>query len=45
VSRADNAIDLSPDRIAAAVGRIDPVFLNTPQFAGDDSRQRSGVSW
>jgi threonine dehydratase len=26
------AIDLSPERIAAAASLIDPVFLNTPQF-------------
>jgi threonine dehydratase len=28
--------DLSPDRIAAAVQDIDPVFLNTPQFVSDE---------
>jgi threonine dehydratase len=28
--------DLSPARIAAAVERIDPVFLHTPQFVSDD---------
>lgn len=32
MSRADQANDLSPARIAAAVERIDPVFLDTPQF-------------
>lgn len=30
------AIDLSPAQIAAAAGRIDPVFLNTPQFVSDE---------
>jgi threonine dehydratase len=30
------ATDLSPARIAAAVERIDPVFLRTPQFISDD---------
>jgi len=29
-------IDLLPARIAAAVERIDPVFLNTPQFVRDE---------
>jgi threonine dehydratase len=33
---ASQATDLSPARIAAAVERIDPVFLNTPQFVSDD---------
>jgi threonine dehydratase len=32
VTRASQPIDLVPERIAAAVERIDPVFLNTPQF-------------
>jgi threonine dehydratase len=30
------AIDLSPAQIAAATDRIDPVFLNTPQFVSDE---------
>ena len=33
---AKQAIDLSPERIAAAVDRLDPVFLNTPQFASPE---------
>lgn len=28
--------DLSPERISAAVNRIDPVFLNTPQFVNEE---------
>jgi threonine dehydratase len=36
VTPGDQAIDLSPARIAAAVERIDPVFLHTPQFISDD---------
>jgi threonine dehydratase len=34
--RAGQALDLSPDRIAAAVDRIDPVFLDTPQFSSGE---------
>ncbi len=33
---SDRESDLSPERIAAAVERIDPVFLHTPQFVSDD---------
>jgi threonine dehydratase len=36
VTSEDLATDLSPARIAAAVERIDPVFLRTPQFTSDD---------
>jgi threonine dehydratase len=36
VTPGDRATDLSPARIAAAVERIDPVFLRTPQFISDD---------
>jgi threonine dehydratase len=32
MTRAAQTLDLSPERIAAAVDRIDPVFLDTPQF-------------
>lgn len=32
MTRVHERIDLSPQRIAAAANRIDPVFLNTPQF-------------
>ena len=34
--------DLSPDRIAAAVDRIDPTFLGTPQFASERLSARLG---
>ena len=33
MTRSHQATDLSPERIAAVAERIDPVFLNTPQFA------------
>jgi threonine dehydratase len=33
---AGHPTDLSPGRIAAAAGRIDPVFLNTPQFVSQE---------
>lgn len=33
---ADDRTDLSPARIASAVGRIHPAFLNTPQFVGQE---------
>lgn len=33
MTRSHQATDLSPERIAAVAKRIDPVFLNTPQFA------------
>jgi len=36
MSRSSQAIDLWPERIAAAVSRVDPVFLNTPQFVSQD---------
>jgi threonine dehydratase len=36
MSRADQATDLSAARIAAAMRRIDRVFLNTPQFVSDE---------
>ncbi|MBV8998969.1 MAG: pyridoxal-phosphate dependent enzyme [Solirubrobacterales bacterium] len=42
MSRADHAIDLSPARIAAAVERIDPAFLSTPQFVSDDLSKAVG---
>jgi threonine dehydratase len=35
VNSGERATDLSPARIAAAVERIDPVFLRTPQFISD----------
>lgn len=34
--RAVGAVDISPERIAAAPARISPVFLNTPQFASHE---------
>jgi threonine dehydratase len=36
MTRAHETIDLSPERIAAAAAEIDPVFLNTPQFASQE---------
>jgi threonine dehydratase len=33
MTRSPQATDLSPESIAAVAKRIDPVFLNTPQFA------------
>ena len=36
MTRRREAIDLSPERIAAAVTRIDPVFLDTPQFVNEE---------
>jgi threonine dehydratase len=36
MTTAKQALDLSPERIAAAAERIDPVFLNTPQFVSPE---------
>jgi threonine dehydratase len=36
MTRGHRTTDLSPERIAAAVTRIDPVFLDTPQFANEE---------
>ncbi len=36
------ATDLSPERIAEASSRIDPVFLRTPQFVGEKLSDRLG---
>lgn len=35
MTRSRTASDLSPERIAAAAERIDPVFLQTPQFISE----------
>src|SRR5437763_14353026 len=36
MSRSGQATDLSPAQIAGAVERVDPVFLNTPQFVSPE---------
>lgn len=36
MTRSRQATDLSPQRIADAPNRIDPAFLDTPQFASDE---------